>query len=77
MQGNIGLSELCIIAAVALIALPGMALWIWALVDCATKEADTGNTKIVWIIVIVIGHFIGALIYIFARRPQRKRELGR
>jgi len=27
-------------------------VWIWMLVDCATKEADTGNNKVVWILVI-------------------------
>jgi len=27
--------------------------------------------------VIVIGHFIGALLYLIVRRPERKRTLGR
>jgi len=74
---TIGLPEYCVILGVGLLALPGTALWIWAIIDCASTESDTGNTKIVWIIVIVIGHFIGALLYLIVRRPERKRTLGR
>ncbi|MEX0761280.1 MAG: PLDc N-terminal domain-containing protein, partial [Dehalococcoidia bacterium] len=41
----------------------GTVFWIWMLVDCATKEADTGNTKIVWVIIIAITNVIGAALY--------------
>jgi hypothetical protein len=54
-----------------------MAFWIWALIDCATKETDEGNTKVVWVGIILVASWIGALIYLFVRRPQRKAELGR
>lgn len=50
--------------------------WIWMLVDCATKESSQGNDKLVWIVVIVFTHLLGALIYFFVRRPRRKAELG-
>lgn len=59
-----------------LIGLGMFAFWIWMLVDCATKESNQGNDKIVWIIVIALTNWIGALIYFFVRRPQRIRELG-
>ncbi|MEX0926825.1 MAG: PLD nuclease N-terminal domain-containing protein [Dehalococcoidia bacterium] len=55
----------------------GTVFWIWMLVDCATKEADTGNTKIVWVIIIAITNVIGAALYFFLRRPQRRVEVGR
>ena len=51
--------------------------WIWMLIECATKEPDTGNNKVVWILIIVFAHIIGALIYYFVRRPQRYAEVGR
>ena len=57
--------------------LGGTVLWIWMLIDCATKEPSEGNDKIIWILVIVFTHWIGALIYLLVRRPQRIRELGR
>jgi hypothetical protein len=63
-----------------LLAFPFMLLatvfWIWMLVDCATKEPSQSNDKIVWILVILFTHFIGALIYFLVRRPERIRENG-
>ena len=53
----------------------GTVFWIWALVDCATKERSD-NDKLVWVIIIVFTHLIGALIYYFVRRPARMAELG-
>jgi Phospholipase_D-nuclease N-terminal len=49
----------------------GTILWVWMLVDCATKEPSDGNDKIIWIVVILFTHLLGALIYYFVRRPQR------
>ncbi len=54
-----------------LVALSGFVFWLWMLVDCATKESDRGNTKIVWILVILFANIIGALVYFVVRRPQR------
>lgn len=55
----------------------GTAFWIWMLIDCATKEPDVGNNKVIWILIIVLTHWIGAAIYYFVRRPQRRTEIGR
>ncbi len=54
----------------------GTILWIWMIVDCATKEKSEGNDKLIWILVIVLTHWIGALIYLIVRRPKRIQELG-
>ena len=70
--GRLGVPELLIIF---LIFVPTI-LWIWAIVDCATKEPAEGNDKIVWILIIVLGHWIGALIYFFVRRPRRIAQYG-
>jgi hypothetical protein len=55
----------------------GTGLWIWTLIDCLTKEADTGNTKLVWVAVIAITHVLGAALYLLVRRPERVAGLGR
>jgi uncharacterized membrane protein YedE/YeeE len=55
----------------------GFLFWIWMLLDCATKEANFGNTKVVWIIIIIFANFIGAIAYWLVRRPQRYAELHR
>jgi hypothetical protein len=46
-------------------------VWIWALVDCLLHEPAQGNAKLIWIIVIVFTHGIGALLYLLLRRPRR------
>lgn len=63
--------------AACCLSIPLLALWIWMIIDCAKNEKTDGNEKVVWILVIVLAGWIGALIYLFARRPTRKRELGR
>jgi hypothetical protein len=54
-----------------------MAFWVWMLIDCATRESDQGNTKLVWVIIILFANFLGALLYYLVRRPQRWAELQR
>jgi hypothetical protein len=73
---DIGLPEVLLVFGFV-IGIFGAGFWIWMLVECATKEADTGNTKVVWAIIIVFTNMIGATIYYFVRRPQRWKELGR
>jgi hypothetical protein len=54
----------------------GTIFWVIMIIECATKESSQGNTKLIWILIIVFTHWIGALIYYFVRRPQRIAELG-
>jgi len=74
-----GIQEIVVIAMILIIvvlAIGGSILWIWMIVDCATKEKAEGNEKLVWILIIVLTHWIGALIYLLARRPKRIQEFG-
>jgi hypothetical protein len=60
-----------------LLGLLAFLFWLRALIDCATKESSEGNTKVVWVIIIVFTNIVGALIYWLVRRPQRYAELHR
>ena len=71
--GHLGIIELLIIL---LIGFGGTIFWIWMIVECATKEPNQGNDKIVWILIIVLAHWLGALIYYFVRRPRRIAQYG-
>ena len=51
--------------------------WVWMIIECATKEPAEGNDKLIWILIIVFTHWIGALIYYFVRRPQRIAKFGK
>ena len=59
------------------IGVAGIAFWIWMLVECVTRESSEGNDKLVWVLVIIFTHWIGALIYLIVRRPKRIEEVGR
>jgi len=54
-----------------------LGFWIWMLVDCATNEPSEGNDKLVWILIIVLANWLGALIYFLARRPTRIQQFGK
>lgn len=73
----IGIEEVLVVLVVIGIAIAAVVFWIWMLIDCATKEPNEGNTKVVWVIVIAITGIIGAAIYYFVRRPQRIAEAGK
>ena len=59
------------------IVVGGLYLWIWTLIDCIKNEPSEGNDKVVWVVVIAVMNWIGALIYLIVRRPQRPPTLGR
>ena len=52
------------------IALAATVFWIWMLVHAITNKGLSDTEKIVWVLVIIFVHFIGALIYFFVGRPK-------
>jgi hypothetical protein len=72
---NIGLSFLFLFLIFG-VGIIGTIFWIWMLIDCATKEPSSGNDKLIWILIIIFTHLLGALIYFLVRRPKRIREFG-
>lgn len=50
---------------------------IFTLIDCAMHEPSEGNTKLVWILIILFGLGVGPLIYFLVRRPERISTFGR
>lgn len=71
MTAFIGIFELLFTLPFILIGILGTVFWIWMLIDAALNEPSDGPDKIVWVLIILFTHFIGALIYFIARRPNR------
>ncbi|MAF50989.1 MAG: hypothetical protein CMH64_02755 [Nanoarchaeota archaeon] len=46
------------------------AFWIWMLID-ALKKNFKGNDKLVWVIVLLFSHIIGAVIYFFLVKSKK------
>jgi hypothetical protein len=66
-----------IIPIIIAIQMVGLAFWIWMIIDCATNEPPGDDSKLIWILVIVLASWVGALIYYFVRRPERIQKYGR
>ena len=59
------------------IGILGTSFWVWMLIDCTKNEPSEGNDKLIWVIIIVFTHLLGAAIYYFTRRPTRIEEVVR
>ena len=56
---------------VLMITLP---FWVWMLIEVLTKEPADSDQRLAWVLVVLLAGPLGALIYFFARRPQRLAE---
>lgn len=68
---DIGVTIAVLLFVVVMVA--GLAFWIWALVDAIRVPDDSlykSGTKLVWVLVIVLVGFIGAIIYVAVGRPD-------
>ena len=53
-----------------LLGLASFVFWIVELVDVARREFRDPNTKLLWLLLVIFLHGLGAIIYYFAGRPQ-------
>ena len=53
-----------------LLGLASLVFWIVEIVDVARRQFSEPNTKAIWLIVVILGHGIGAIVYYFAGRPN-------
>lgn len=64
--------EVLLVLFVMAFGLLSLAFWVWMLIDAVQNPGLDQNERIVWIIVVALTHFIGALIYFFVGRPKRR-----
>lgn len=65
--GIFGILFLLFFLALGLLA---CVFWIWMLVDAIKNPSLDGTQRVVWVLVIIFLHFLGALIYFFAGRRR-------
>jgi hypothetical protein len=73
---TVGGGEALLVLFFVLIALAGTILWIWALVDAVRVPDDSmfrTGIRLIWVLVIVFGHLIGAILYLAMGRPAAGR----
>ncbi|MDO8563596.1 MAG: PLDc N-terminal domain-containing protein [Nanoarchaeota archaeon] len=49
--------------------------WLWMIVDCAKRSFQNDVEKIIWLVVIVFGSWIGALVYFIVVRSINHKGL--
>jgi len=47
--------------------------WIWMLIDCLMRKKF--EDKLIWVIVILFLHVIGAILYYFLVKSKNRREM--
>ena len=67
MSGLIGLLAMLVVGAIVLAM---FAFWIWMLIHAITNKGLTDTEKIIWVLVVLFLHVLGALIYFFLGRPK-------
>lgn len=53
-----------------LLGVTSFVFWIVEIIDVAKRQWADTNTKIIWLLVVILGHGLGAIIYYFAGRPS-------
>ena len=70
MSDSSGLMGLLALLAMAVVVLAAFAFWIWMLIHAITNKGLTDTEKIIWVLVVLFLHGLGALIYFFIGRPK-------
>jgi membrane-bound metal-dependent hydrolase YbcI (DUF457 family) len=55
---------------IGIIALAAFAFWLWMLIDVITKCPSADNKKLLWVLLVVFLHLLGAILYYFIQRPK-------
>jgi prolipoprotein diacylglyceryltransferase len=59
--------------AIAAIAILALVFWILMLVDSIKRKYKDDNDKIVWVLVIVLLGILGAIVYYFVIKKDKKK----
>lgn len=62
-------------ALAVIIGLLVFAFWIWMIVDAARRKFRNDAEKIIWIVVIVLGSWAGALVYLLVVKLTNPKGL--
>ncbi len=53
------------------------AFWIWMIVDCAKRNFKNDLEKIIWIVIIAITSWVGALVYYIVIKRLNPKGLSK
>ncbi len=69
MDATAGIVHLIWVAVPAVVVATAL-FWVCALVDAVRREFPGTNDKLIWVLIILLASWLGALIYWFVGRPK-------
>jgi len=66
---------LLVMAVVIPVAIVSFIFWIWMLVSAVKNKGLSEGERIAWVLIIVLLHWLGALLYLVVGFPKRKSPL--
>jgi hypothetical protein len=60
------------IIPIAIILLLISVFWLWMLVDCILNKSLKGTPKVLWFLLILFTHIIGAILYALIGRSKKR-----
>ena len=63
-------SDAAATTAAAGIGIAMLLFWIWALIDVIRRQFPNQNDKTLWLIVVILLYWVGALVYLIAGRKK-------
>ena len=72
VSGSFGLNIIGLLALLVGLAfvLACFVFWLWMLIHAIKNKGLSDTEKIIWVLVILFVHVLGALIYFFVGRPK-------
>ncbi len=70
MIASLGLIGLFVWLVAAVIGFLIFVFWIWMLIHAITNKGLDSTEKLIWVLVVIFLHGLGALIYFFIGRPK-------
>ncbi len=70
MIASLGLIGLFVWFVAAVIGFLIFVFWIWMLIHAITNKGLDSTEKLIWVLVVIFLHGLGALIYFFIGRPK-------
>ncbi len=50
------------------------AFWLWMIIDCLKRDFKKDMDKLVWVIVLLFANLVGAILYYFLVKAQKRRK---
>ena len=47
--------------------------WLWMVVDCLKKDFKKDMDKLVWVVVLLFAHVVGAFLYYFLVKAKKRK----